>query len=268
MYSPGVVPFTVNSVDSIIEGFRGTPYSGYQSPSIWTQLGYPDRRRQVFQFLSDAQDAYAKQQVKNQIGLFAPVFNWASWDSLAVSQDEINQFSFNGIDPNTQWSPYHFRVFADAAHAFFLNSSDSLAEKVVMRCAGYLNNNYYARNSLMAITDIPPIVEPQANYPEPHAAALILRGALFANLAGGNPNITFPLIIHTYRFIKSEYIESGLMEGSWAKSQPEFTQDGETYKEFFLFWQMEVLETLALLLTYKDQLTLPPCGVGFVEDSI
>lgn len=265
MYSPGVVPFTVNTVDSIIEGFRGTPYAGYQSPTVWTQYGLRDRVRQVFQFLADAQDAYAKQQVNNDIGLFAPVFNWASWDSLAVSQDEINQFSWKGIDPNTQWSPYAFRVFADSAKAWWLNPSDLLAQRVVMRCAGFLNNNYYNRNNLMAITDIPEFVEPQVNYPEPHAAALILRGAIYANLAGGNPNITFPLIVHSYRFIKDQYIDDGLMEGSFAKDQPEFVEGGETYKEWFYFWSAECLESLAELVLYKNQLTLPPCGIGFID---
>ena len=74
-----------------------------------------------------------------------------------------------------------------------------------------------------------------------------------------------PLIIHTYRYIKSQYVDTGLMEGSFSKDQPSFTEGSNEYKEYFAFWHFEILESLAELQQLREQLVSPPCGLTFLD---
>ncbi len=260
-YNPGVVPFTVNIINNAIDAWRGIPMAGYQDPSFWKKIGLYDRARQAEQFLSDAQDAYQAQNANGTDGLFAPAYSWSYWDGGDYLSNGLNRFGWSAPDPNSRWQPYNLRAIAATAEAWFIEPSDALARRVTMRALNFLDRDYIKRASIQPLTDSPPIVDPQANYNEPHCAALILRAAMYANLAGGNSEVTFRLIKKSLEFISSQYIATGVMLGSWAGGQPIFDS---IYREYFGFWHMEIMDSLALILLYKAQIRYPGCNTAFL----
>lgn len=253
-YQPGVVAFTVNTIGAAIDAWRGSFYAGYQlgCPQYY-QWGETERLTNTLQFLKDSQDEYTKQSQSNLVASFMPNFLPAYWDSGLIG--EANSWTFDGADPNTAWGPYSFRTLASVAEYWSLNKRDRTAQLIVMRFLGWLDR-WYSANP-MPPTDFPPIVDPQSNYPEPHAAALIARAALYANLAGGNRAITFRVLKRSIDFINSQYVGSGLMAGSWSASQPSFPGG---YREYFLFWHCEIIDTLSLILLKKAAIALPSCS--------
>ncbi|MBW4460431.1 MAG: phage tail protein [Nodosilinea sp. WJT8-NPBG4] len=266
LYSPGIWPATATAIDGVVEAWTGEPYTGYQNPHIWLEWGVTANAQNVFNFLAAAQEAYVAQVPNSQIGPFAPVFNWASWDTLSVRQQDINKFSWLGADPNVDWSVYQFRALEAAAKAWTLVPTNPIAQKLVMRFLTFLNNNYYGRLTLKPLTTFDNLGGlPFAESNDPQSAALLLKTAIYANLAGGNENITFPLILHCYRYLKSEYINTGVMAGSFAKSQSTFTQSSIDYKEYYFNAHMEVVDALSLLNQYRNELTVPPCGLIYLD---
>ena len=256
-YNPGVVPFTVNLLNGVISDWRGIPYAGYQSPYMWQQWGLPDRQLQVEEFLLAAQAAWSNKVPTTSFGPPAPVFSWTYWDNGDFLANGINDFGWNGPDPNTAWAPYTYRVMESAAHTWFKEPNNTRLQQIVMQFLKYLDNDYLDRQSGAPITDFPENAEGEANYAEPHAASLIGRTALYANLSGGEPTVTFRVLKICYGYIQSQYIDNGTMLGSFAQSQPVYTEGGTDYKEYFVFWHGEIIEFLALLLKYKNQITYP-----------
>lgn len=257
LYNPGVVPFTVNLLNGEISDWRGIPYAGYQSPYMWQQWGLPARQLQVEEFLLAAQSAYANQVPGGKFGPFAPVFSWSYWDNGDFLANGLNGFGWNGPDPNTAWAPYALRVAESAAHTWFGDKLNQRLKQIVMQFIRYLDDDYLARGSYSPITDFPPDGQGEANYAEPHAASLIGRTALYANLAGGDPVATFRVLKTCFEYVESEYVATGTMAGSFAKSQPAYTEGGTAYKEYFVFWHAEIIEFLALVIKYKPDLTYP-----------
>jgi hypothetical protein len=129
-----------------------------------------------------------------------------------------------------------------------------------MRYLGYLFSFHRQRNSNQPPTNITVSRGAEVKYHEPHTASLTLRAAIYANLAGGNRLITFGMIKASYEYIKTQYVSSGNMAGSFTAGQPEFTVNGITYRENFGFWTGEILESLAILYKYKDEIRLPSCA--------
>ena len=256
-YNPGVVPFTVNLLNGVISDWRGIPYAGYQSPYMWQQWGYPARQRQVEDFLLAAQAAYSTKNPSNQFGSFAPVFSWTYWDNGDFLANGINDFGWNGPDPNTAWAPYAFRVLESAAHAWFNDRLNTRLKQIVMQFLRYLDDDYLARESIAPITDFPADTAGRANYAEPHAASLIGRAALYANLAGGDPVVTFRVLKICFDYVESQYVAAGTMAGSFSAGQPVYSEGGVNYREYFVFWHAEIIEFLALLRKYKIDLTYP-----------
>ena len=264
-YNPGVVPFTVNVLNGIISDWRGIPYAGYQSPWMWFKWGYPNRQAQVEEFLLDAQAAYSTQVPGELFGPFAPVFSWAYWDNGDFLANGLNQFGWNGPDPNTAWAPYAYRALEASAHTWYLESTNINLQQIVMQFLSYLDDRYIANRDDDPITDFPPNEIGEVNYKEPHAAALIGRTALYANLAGGDPAITFRVLRNCIDFLRSQYISTGTMLGSFASGQPVYTVGSTNYKEYFVFWHAEIIEFLALLIRHKENITYPPCESVFQE---
>ena len=81
-------------------------------------MGLLARANQVFDFLYDAQTAYAKQSPSNLTGPFMPVFIWPRWDNLDYS-DNADSFSFAGPDPNTFWGGFQARPVEAAARCWY-----------------------------------------------------------------------------------------------------------------------------------------------------
>ena len=257
LYNPGVVPFTVNLLNGAISDWRGIPYSGYQSPYMWQIWGYPARQQQVENFLLAAQAGWSNAVPGENHGPYAPVFSWSYWDNGDFLANGLNQFGWNGPDPNTQWAPYSYRVLEASAHAWVNDSSNLKLSQIVMQFLRYLDDDFISRNSIAPITDFPENAEGQANYSEPHSSALIGRAALYANLAGGDPAVTFRLIKICYDYCVSQYIDSGVMLGSFAAGQPDYIEGGTTYKEYFIFWHGEIIEFFALIKKHKQDFNYP-----------
>ncbi|NEP62324.1 MAG: hypothetical protein F6K31_36235, partial [Symploca sp. SIO2G7] len=282
-YSPGVVPFTANTVGDgqggqVIDAWRGIPMSGYQYPAYYVKRGYWDRLDQVLNFLLDAQEAYREQNENNTNGPFAPAFAWGYWDAGEYSPNGIDQWTWVAVDPNSSWEGYYCRPWESVCHAWYLLSSGQYpglaptnladlvtkAGKASMQFAYWLSRFYVNRRNFQPPTDFKQTIDPEVNYHTPHFAAFALRAALYCNLAGGDPATTLRLIKASYDYLRCEYIDSGLMAGSFFKSQPTFTHNGLSYKEGFGFWMSEISQSIAELKIHKDALRYPKC-VYFIK---
>lgn len=267
LYNPGVVSFTVNTIETAPgsgirkkDSWGGPPYTGYQDPYHWFIWGYPQRSNQVVTFIKDAQTAYTAQSAARLRGLVSPVFLWAYWDSAdfkIYGNGQLNIFVFNGPDPNVRWGPYTYRAMEALARYLLANPADQTARGILTAFFRFILNYYKASGSNQAITDIPPVVNPQVNYREPHASALICRAALFANVAGLEVEVTYELMQRCLADMNEQFIATGTMAGSWAAGQPNFTHNGTTYNEFFLFWQAELVITLSDLLLLQNSINDP-----------
>ena len=262
-YNPGVIPFTINVLADgnggfIKDSWGGAPYAGYQSPYHWQIWGYPERALQALQFLNDSQLAYQKQ---SNVGLLAPliqVFLWKYWDTadFRAFGSEGNEWTWKGADPNTAWFPYCARPMEATARYLMLVPNSVLARKILTRYLSWIQD-FLAASGNQPPTDVPPIISPQANYHEPHVLALLLRTALYANVAGLSPDITFDIMSRCFTSLQAEYVATGVMAGSFTAFQPTFTFSGTTYREYFGFWHLEIISTLAELILYKDRLNYP-----------
>lgn len=253
-YSPGVWPFTLNLINGAIDAWRGIPMAGYMNPYGWYVLGRMDRADQQLRFMLDSQAAYT--QRTGFVGGFVQGFKWGYWDA-AEYYGGLNEFTDDTIDPNDSWSGYFYRPIVDTAKFWYYNKNNAKARAIVMNSLSWLDKHFLQTNTNQPPTDFPANGYFQVNYHEPHAAALILRAALFANMAGGSPSVTFRLISRMLLYLRSQYTNTGAMAGSWTVGQPVFNA---TLKEYFGFWHFEIIETVALLIRHRLDLVLPPCG--------
>lgn len=259
-YNPGAVPFTVNSIGGTIDAWRGSLYVGYQNPATWYKWGRADLAATVLQCLMDSQSDYGRRSPGGATGLFSPVYYWPVWSEGVFG--EYNTWGWNGADPNTEWGQYTYRALEATAKCWHLGKGDSSiarpAQRITMNALRYLDKFIRANNR--PPTNIKSNIAPQALYDDPAAAALILRAAIWANLAGGDRALTFRVIRRCWVYLQSQYVGAGLMAGSYSNGQPTFNEAGQTYKEYFGFWQAEILEALSLMAQYRALLNLPPCS--------
>ncbi|NQU17626.1 MAG: hypothetical protein HQ564_06115 [Candidatus Saganbacteria bacterium] len=90
-------------------------YSGYQNPAAWLIMGKKDTAKRIVYFLGQAQKEFQKRHKIS--GPFIPVFR-------------KGKFGWTGIDPNTHWTGFQFRVFAKLAHYYYL-SGDKKAKTIL-----------------------------------------------------------------------------------------------------------------------------------------
>ena len=276
-YSPGVPPFTANAESDgagghVIAAWRGIPMSGYVYPDYLVKTGQWARLEQALDFLLEAQVQYRQQNTVKTNGLFMPAFAWGYWDAGEYA-NSVDEWTFNAIDPNSQWCGYQVRPMYSVARAWLkmvdgeysgaipsnLGSLIAKANKCTMQSLYWASAFYTRRRSFKPATDFKPIVDPESNYFEPHAASFIGRAALCANLAGGDRAVTLRLIKASIDFLSTQYVSSGQMQGSFTAGQPAFTFGGQEYRENFAFWSAECLELLALLRMKKDLIKYPKC---------
>lgn len=258
-YNPGVVPFTVNILSGTVDAWRGVPFVAYQDPHFWRKYGYQDRAQQVLDFMQEAQATYAAST--GITGGFAPVFKWGYWDASDFFGG-LNTFSWDGADPNSRWGNYGHRSVEVVAKYWESDRGNSQARQITMNYLSMIDRFYLQNNTNMGITDFPEGVPPQANYHDPSASALIGRAAIYANISGGSPSVTFRVLNRCLSHIRSQRVSSGTMAGSFTAGQPTFTSGGQTFREAFFFWEMEIAEFTALLLEKRESLVLPPCGTS------
>jgi phage-related protein len=259
-YNPGAVPFTVNQVGGAIDAWRGSLYVGYQNPATWIKWGLLDYAVTVLQCLVDSQSDYGRRKPGGATGLFSPVFYWPMWSEGVFGK--FNSWGWDGPDPNTEWGQYAYRALEATAKAWHLGKGNPSiarpAQRVTMNALRYLDQ--FIRANSKPPTNITKNAAPQALYDDPAAAALIMRAAIWANLAGGDRAITFRIIRRCHLYLNSQYVSTGLMAGSHTAGQPTFSEGGQVYRENFGFWLAEILEALALLTQKRALLSLPACS--------
>jgi hypothetical protein len=261
-YNPGAVPFTVNSIGGAIDAWRGSLYVGYQNPATWIKWGRLDYASTVLACLSDSQSDYGRRKPGGATGLFSPVFYWPIWSEGTFGK--FNSWGWDGPDPNTEWGQYAYRALEASAKAWYLGRGNSTiarpAQRITMNALRYLDKFIRANPSGRPPTNITKNAAPQDLYHDPAAAALIMRAAIWANLAGGDRGATFRIIRRCLIYLNSQYVATGLMAGSHTSGQPTFNEGGQVYRENFGFWVAEILEALALLAQKKAALRLPSCS--------
>jgi len=259
-YQPAAVPFTVNTTNGVVEAWRGTLLAGYESPSTYLKWGELGLAAQILTCLSDSQAAYSMQATaRGYDGPFAPAYLWNLW-SENVYGKQLDKWGWDAPDPNTEWAQYGYRALDSTAELWFMDKQNVLARTIVMRFIGFLDKTYRQNNSGQPPTNFKPQVAPSILYHDPAAAALIMRSAIHANLAGGNPAQTFRVVKRSWEYLQSQYVASGVMDGSFSKDQPTFVVGSTTYNQYFAFWHAEIIEALALLAQYSAQLILPSCS--------
>jgi hypothetical protein len=294
------IPKPGSGYETVLDSWgQGMIYMGYLSPYHQHIWGNTQARDNQIQLLIDSFTAYTNQSTSRIRGLPQQVFLAALWDSAAFATYgeklppivkkimafvipflfnktttvdsnvyKLNTFSWRGSDPNTAWFPYAARVMESTARYVYANPSDQKAKSLVIQYLKFLLDDYKYRGSIAPLTDIVPEARPQSNYNEPHAAALIGRCALWANLAGLNTKLTTDILDICYRYIGSQYLSTGTMAGSFAAGQPNFTHSSITYKEYFSFWHGEIVEFLALLIKYQDFINYPSLSTPGIYPSV
>ena len=260
-YTPGVVPFTYNRIGNSRYSWVGEAMTGYQSARLMQLFGLPAYQRQVELFWLAAQDSYSAASPTGEIGLARQSYNWARWD--AISRPPYNRFVDTGTDPNVAWEGYTHRYIADAAEAWYYDQTNTYLGTIVMRFLRWIDKywNLYGSPGKVPTDYVPPQNGlPLRLYTSPHGTALVMSAACNANLAGGDKLVTYRTLIRCLTFLNDQFISTGVMAGSWAKDQPDFTSGGVTYKEMFPFWHGEIIRAYALVYKHKSEIRLPSCA--------
>lgn len=260
-YTPGVVPFTYNRTGNARYSWVGEAMTGYQSARLMQLFGLPAYERQVELFWLAAQDSYTQASPSGEIGLARQSYNWARWD--AIARPPYNKFIDSGTDPNQRWEGYQHRYIADAAEAWYNDQTNNFLSTVVMRFLRWIDKywNLYGDPGKVPTDYVPPQNGlPLRNYTSPHGTALVMSAACNANMAGGDKLVTYRTLIRCLTFLNGQYVSTGVMAGSWTKDQPDFTNNGVTYKENFPFWHSEIIRAYALVQRHKNDIRLPSCS--------
>jgi Putative phage tail protein len=246
----GAFVFTYNQINGQPLAWKGLFYMGYQSPWIWIILADRARSNNVMQMLRDAMDDYA---LTHSDGGMTPTFAppvWDSGDYLSANRP-INTFGWQGPDPNTGWGGYYVRPLLETAKALVLEPNNPYAQQILTRAFTFLKS-FYLTNGRFP-TNFQAVGEATATYHEPHVAAIIMESAVWANIAGLDPDISFPLIRYGYEYLRSQYVSSGTMAGSFTAGQPV----SGAHRENFGFWVANEVEAIATLLKNLDKLRYP-----------
>lgn len=261
---PGVQPRFINLKNNIVNGWQGSPNVGYLTPSIYDRsfFNYPNRIEPILDFLIQSQAEYVKQNVNNTEGFFAPQFVWPRWEE-GIGQKN-NTWSFdNWGDPSVDWEGYQLRIAVDCAFYLVYQPTNKKVKNIVVKFLTALDKIQKQNGNAQVPNKYPALLDPQITFISPHANALLVRAALFANIAGCDPSLTFRLIKRNLDYLSTQFVNSGNMQGSWSASQPNFTgSDGQTYKEYYSYWHGEIIETLTSLHSLKNQIIYPPCSTS------
>jgi hypothetical protein len=238
-YMPGAAPFTANFLGAPPEliTWRGCLYTGYQAPWIWgTLTGKGTQTANQLAFLAAAQTAYHA-QVPSVTGPFAPCYYLPRADSQSFGT--ANTFGWNGPDPNSQWCGYQYRPFEGTARYWASTPSDTAAAAICNSFLTWLAGAWTGAGG--PPTDFVSTGAPQTNYDEPHAAALILRAAMWMDLAGASQTLTRPMILKCITYLQRLYNANagGAMAGTWCPV-------GAT--GWYGFWNGEILAALGLMI--------------------
>lgn len=241
-YTPYVAPFTVNTINNRVDTWRGTPYTGYQCPWIWQEVGDPKGVDTVLDFMEEAQNEYFDRVGVD--GFFMPVFIWDRWDSREYG--EPNTFTWNGPDPNTHWGGFQYRGIETVARTYYNDPTNEKAKRITYRFLNRVEQIWNDTGGYPTTFDDGRI--PISDYREPHITALLLRTAIFYYQATNiveEEQLCLSLIERCCKelitlFNSFETIDrwnTNFINGTWST----------TNNEWYMFWGAEILSALALL---------------------
>ena len=243
-YAPWVAPFTLNTINNLLDGWRGTPYVGYQAPWIWQELNEPVGVDTVLTFMRKSQEEY-KRITGNSYNFFVQVFIWDRWDSREYG--EPNTFTWNGPDPNTHWGGFQYRAIETVGRTLYNDPSNKKAKLILEDFLNSLNELWPDWKQPMP-TELHEDGRVICGYREPHITALVLRTVIFALLSGNfNEELCNTLIKKCILALNVMFNDTPVkdfnkpfVKGTWS------TSNGEWY----MYWGGEILHSLALLLRY------------------
>lgn len=254
-YTPYVMPFTFNTINGILNSWRGTPYAGYQSPWFWQDLNDSIGVQTNLQFMKDAQEAYFT-STNNELKFFMPAFIWNRWDSLKYGNP--NTFSWSGADPNTSWGGYQYRAIETVAYTLYRDNTLTLAARIVY-------------DFLMSVNRIWDNGQPPANFNSDgtvtdadgidiNGVALIIRTCIYAleseAVSEGlcrtllNKCLTYVNSLYVVPTVKTDFTQTSTV-GTWRS-------DGIWYQ----FHGGEMLYTLALLMEFTGNTVNIQSSIG------
>ena len=244
-YAPYVAPFTVNTVNNRMDTWRGTPYTGYQCPWIWQEIGDPKGVDTVLEFLERAQNEY--KESTGVEGFLMPLFIWDRWDSREYG--EPNTFTWNGPDPNTHWGGFQYRGIETVARTYFNNPDQEKAKKITWKFINAVKKIWDEQGSYP--TNFEEGKAPTAEYRDTHMIALFLRTLIYYYQSTDNESeelICKELIKRSIKELTdlfNPYTENmiwndNFINGTWSVKN----------KEWYMFWGGEILSALALLIKY------------------
>lgn len=239
-YAPYVAPFTVNCLKNQIVTWRGAPYSGYQAPWVWQDIGSPDGADTVLQFLLDAQNEYAT--ITGVRGPFAPCYLWDRWDTQDYGAP--GTWTWNGPDPNTFWGGYQYRAIEGVARALAANPPLSVAAQIVTDFFAMINT-YWPSADGQPPDYFPQTGAPVCQYEEPHCVALLMRAAIYAHQSRSIPAATTePIIDRCLQYLERLYVSdnTSIVYGTWSTDPAAHT--------WYEFWGGEILTALQMALDY------------------
>ena len=109
-YTPHVAPYTANAINDSLIDWRGAPGVGYQDPVLWAALNDSTALAGMLDFIEDSQAEYALRYTET--GPFVPSYVWNRFDRQQVTDANPNTWTFEWVDPNSEWVGYTARVIA------------------------------------------------------------------------------------------------------------------------------------------------------------
>lgn len=233
-YAPYIAPFTVNLINNHIQTWRGLPYTGYQAPYFWQEIGDLQGVNMNMEYLKDSQDAY-----EEKVGIrgpFASAYIWKRWDA--------SDYGPIGSWYQDQWGGFQYRTLEGVARTLKSNPSLTKAVEIFTDFVNWLNDAW------PTFSDAPPIVFegnqlPRFGGEEPHCVALILRSAIYADQSGAISSlIVKPLIKKCLQYLERTYVSDmdSVVYGTWSNNPSEGVWNQ--------FWNGEIIDTLAIAYKY------------------
>lgn len=262
MYVPGLIPFSTNysREKGQTEYWRGTPFTGYQYPSVWMIAGKTEGWKNVVDYYYDAQMAYyAKIGV---LGPQAPVFIWPRYDNL-IYGNEMNTFTYYDWGSSVPWAGYYSRAYYAMArlHECCKQTNNEVPAKLVTVLQ---NQCTWLANFMRTHDGLTPSVFPPdgAPYndgwnPDPalsspdhvgHMTAHWLAGSVLLAMSGfQHPDLDYIIQTCSKEFENTYVVTKGKSEHMSGCFSPWVGGN-----MFYGFWTGEIMRGLACLMMYQD----------------
>ena len=165
-----------------------------------------------------------------------------------------------------------FQIIANTAEYLFYAPTNATAKTIVSRWIRGIFS-WLKSKEINGVVFRPPTLffkpsegQTPASYPlhqahSSYSAAMILKVAIYANLAGVLPDYTVWLIIKMLDYIQTLYVSSGEFKGTWTKFNTDFAQPNQPNRPRFKIEHFfETIRAIALFENKKTFLNFPTCN--------